>query len=116
MTKTHNSDIRENNKNIKASIKNQMLKWKADALANKTTKTKKGGKSGTTQTPAHPEPVCDANGECCCPAAVAAKAVEVQNDAAKKTAQAAKKADHAEVKSAASAAKKAAHDGKKEAH
>ena len=92
-----------------------MLKLKADALANKTKKNKKG-KTNVNQNTAAPEPVCDANGECCCPEAVAAKAVEAQNDAAKKTAQAAKKADHAEVKKAASAAKQAAHDGKKEAH
>ena len=83
-----------------------MLKAKADAAANKTKKTTVG-KTGVAQKPATPVPAPDA---------MTTKAVEAQNDAAKKTAQAAKKADHAEAKNAASAAKKAAHDGKKEAH
>ena len=82
-------------------------------MANKNKKNKKV-KNGKT---AAPEPVCDANGEnCCCPTAVAAKAVEAQNDAAKKTAKATKKADHAAAKGDAKAAKQASHDEKKEAH
>ena len=61
--------MKQNTKNVKQTVKNNLRQAKVDALAAKASKTKtaktKTQKPATPKT--HPEPTCTPDGDCCCP-------------------------------------------------
>ena len=61
--------MRQNTKNVKQTVKNNLKQAKLDALAAKAAKTKtEKTKTQKCATPKpHPEPVCTSDGDCCCP-------------------------------------------------
>ena len=64
--------MKQNTKNVKQTVKNNLKQAKVDALAVKASKTKaektektKTQKPDTPKIP--PEPTCTPDGDCCCP-------------------------------------------------